>query len=524
MKIIVKHSCIMIYGYKMGMSPKIEKYFSIYDKVSFKYYFKGLEYDEENEILYLPRGIDIWMIENEFNIKAIVDKNCDKYTIHDDIKLKYMPRDDNQKQALKFMIGKEEYHANTYKSQLSLNLNTGVGKSYVSIATIAYTGITSAIITSSIGWLDQWKDYITEYTNIKSNEIYLISGIGTIHTILKKNISKYKIYLMSHMTIKSYGDKYGWDKVGELFRYLNIGMKFYDEAHLNYDNIMSIDFHTNAYKTYYVSATPARSDRSEDFIYKLSFKNVPSIDLFDAEKDPHTKYIAIKYSSHPSAQIISQCRNRYGLDRNKYIDYVVRQPNFYIMLRYLIDLIMKHEGKALIYIGTNNAIKIVRDWIITEYPELYNNVGIYTSIITSNKEQQLEKKIILSTTKSCGAAMDISNLKMTILLAEPFSSQVIARQTLGRTRNDNTYYIEIVDIGFKTITNFYSKKLGIFKKYALSTVETTMNDKYLNNVYANIMNKRRFIYTGPVMPAIQFYKELPPAIEFNKNNKAIEFI
>ena len=47
------------------------------------------------------------------------------------------------------------------------------------------------------------------------------------------------------------------------------------------------------------------------------FKNVPQIDLFDEETDPHTRYTAIKFSSNPSAIEMSSCKNQYGLDRNR---------------------------------------------------------------------------------------------------------------------------------------------------------------------------------------------------------------
>ena len=54
-----------------------------------------------------------------------------------------------------------------------------------------------------------------------------------------------------------------------------------------------------------------------------------------------------------------------------------------------------------------------------------------------NFETNLYNKIILSTTKSCGAASDIKDLRCVINLAEPFRSEVLARQTLGRCRDEN---------------------------------------------------------------------------------------
>ena len=512
-KIIVKHSSIVINNYELGDSPKLENYFSIYDRVYHCNFLKGIEYIEEEKKLILPRGLDIYFLENIFGESAIVDTKHDEYDKIEPIMIKYLPRDDVQKQALSFMLGaKPQHKSNKVKSQLSVNLNTGVGKTYCSIAAISYLNLRSIIITSSINWLEQWKKCICEYTDTKPNEVYFLTGTPSILSLFKKDISKYKFILASHATLKSYGDKYGWDKVTELFKYMKIGLKFYDEAHLNFDNMCKIDYYTNTFRTYYVTATPARSDKDENFIYQLYFKNIPSIDLFDEENDPHTHYIAMKYNSRPTPQEISACKNKYGLDRNKYTDYVLKKDNYYKMLTIILDLALRQEGKTLIYIGTNNAIKRTMQWILEKYPELHNSVGMYTSIINEEeKKLQLHKKIILSTTKSCGAAMDIKGLKMTVLLAEPFKSEILARQTLGRTRDNNTFYIEVVDTGFVAINKYYYEKKPIFEKYALSCTESTISDNELD-IKANMINEiRNSIYRRlPIMrKAASFNIEQP---------------
>lgn len=493
-KIEVKQTSIVINDYEMGDSPKIEGIFSVYDMLTHSYFFKAIEYNENEKRLILPRGIDLFYIENIFNASArIAVGQHDKYDKINDIKIKYLPRDDEQREALKFMTGELQYKNNKGHSQLSVNLNTGKGKTYCSIATACYLKLRSAIITSSISWLEQWRDCILQYTDTKPREIYMMTGTASILRLLKKDISQYKFILMSHGTIKSYGNKYGWDKVTELFKYTNIGIKFYDEAHLEFDNICKIDFHTNTYKTFYVTATPSRSDKDENRIYQLYFKNVPAIDLFNENSDPHTKYIAIRYGSSPTAQEVTECKNVYGLDRNKYTNYVVKKDNFYKMLRIIIDMAMKVEGKVLLFIGTNNAIEIVKNWMVLNYPELSNDIGIFTSTVTKDKEKQLEKKIILSTTKSCGAAVDIKGLKMTVVLAEPFKSEIIARQTLGRTRDKNTMYIEIVDNDFYYVKKYYYEKKPIFNKYALDCTEIKIKQNELDIRSKNIIQAREKI-------------------------------
>lgn len=496
--IIVKNSCVVLKDYTLNSCKPLENFFKIYDPITHQYFYKGLFYDNENKILYLPRGIDIWYIENLLQQKAkILKDSYNKFDIYDNIRMKLKPKNEDQRKALKFMLGKEEYLETTTKSQLSINLNTGKGKTYISVATIAISGIKSIIITYSKDVLLQWKKCILEYTNITNREIFEIDGSGSIFNLLHKNtqdIYKYKIFLVSHSTLKSFGDTYGWDQISILFKHIKVGLKFFDEAHQNFDNMCMIDFYTNVYKTYYLTATPGRSDPDENRIYQTAFKNILSIDLFRKEQDPHTKYIAIRFNSKPQPYDISNCKGKYGLDRNKYTNHIINNENFLKCAAIVIDLALKmaksNNDKILIYIGTNNAILQFYQWIIQNFPELNGKIGIFSSIVNDDdKKISLQKKVILTTTKSAGAAIDIKGLKVTIVLAEPFKSEILARQTLGRTRDNNTFYIEIVDKGFYYCNKYFLLKKKIFEIYAQDTELIDLSDVELENYYNKIIKK-----------------------------------
>lgn len=515
-KIVVKHTRIEINNYELGDCPRLENCFSIWDPVYFTVRYKCIEYNEEEKKLLVPRGIDVRWLEHLFDCTAYVDRSYDKVTpIEDDVFVKFLPRDDVQKTALRFIIGEGEFRHNQARSQLSVNLNTGKGKTYVSIASITWMKIRSAIICGSIQLLEQWKKCIVDYTDISPKDVAIISGTASIYKLLNMKSSHYKIFLFSHNTIKSYGSKYGWDKVGELFNFLGIGLKIYDEAHLNIDNICLIDFHTDTYKTLYLTATPARSDRDENDIYQLYFKNIPSIDLFDPEDDPRTSYTSIHFNSHPSPQQITASKNAYGFNRNYYTNYVVDRDNFYRLLHIIIfDYIKKSTGKNLIYIGTNEAILKVRDWIIDHYPEFIGQVGIYTTLTTENKSDELSKKIILSTTKSCGAAIDIKGLENTFVLAEPFKSEVLARQSLGRTRAKDTNYYEVVDEGFYQCKRYYVQKKPVFEKYATECNKDVYPDRALEGRSNEVMDIR----SKSVLPIIKSQSENIPIVKAIKIN------
>ena len=177
---------------------------------------------------------------------------------------------------------------------------------------------------------------------------------------------------------------------------------------------------------------------------------------------------------------ISQCKNKFGMDRNKYVQYLTNQENFYRMLRILIDMALKRGGKHLYYVATNDAILKIRDWIYENYPELIGQVGIFTTISDpETKRQQLDKAIILTTTKSAGAAVDIPGLVETVVLAEPFKSKVLAQQTFGRTRAADTTYKDLVDTGFFFTKRFYEEKKPVFTKYATDCREVTLRQSDL---------------------------------------------
>lgn len=490
-KIVIYRTHIEIKDYNLGDCPQIEKMFSIYDMTYHKRFPKGRIYDKENKILMLPRGIDVGYIERLMGIEPVVDSSIDPSGDISPIMLKYKPRDGVQQEAIRFMLAMDKYKHNEASTMMSINLNTGKGKTYCAIAATAYLGLRPIVITDNVGWLEQWKNFFIEYTDISKDEIYMIAGAPLMMKLFNRDISKYKVILCTHSTIKSVGDTQGWNKIRDFFRYCEIGIKFFDEAHLNFDNMFQIDCYSNTFLTYYLTATPGRSDQAENVIFGYYFKNVPKINLFDEENDPHTKYAAIRFNSNPTPVEAGKCKNNYGLNRIAYTDYLVRNENFHQLLIILITMALKKQGKHLFYIGTNDAILYVKDWICNNFPELSNQVGIYTSLTPVDKKPlELEKKIILTTTKSAGAALDIKGLVETVNLAEPFKSRVLAQQTFGRTRGKDTLYKDIIDTGFFYTKKFYEFKKPVFKKYATECVEVNMRTDDINQRANDIMKER----------------------------------
>ena len=291
MQITVKHSSIVVDEYEAGMSPILERTFTIYDPLTHQGYIKGIDYNEETKRLIVPRGIDIGWLEYQLQCKAYTDTHCDPYlTFPEMIMVKYPPKNERQQETLQFMVGADPYRHNAYKSQLCVNNNTGEGKTWACITAACCLNMRAIVITAQINWLEQWKNRILEYTDLYNRDILMLTSSASINRILREGVpANCRFILASHSTIANYGKQCGWEAVGELFKIMQVGLKFYDEAHLYFDNMCKIDFYTNTFRTYYVSATLARSNKDEDIIFKYYIKNVPIITFFDPEVDPHTK-------------------------------------------------------------------------------------------------------------------------------------------------------------------------------------------------------------------------------------------
>lgn len=331
-----------------------------------------------------------------------------------------------------------------------------------------------------------------------ASEFLSISGSQMISKILSspsEKFDRYKVFTLTHDTILSYAQNNGWESIDALFRKLGIGLKIIDEAHLNFDNIYNLDYASPVAKTLYLTATPVRGDSAENRVYQLYFSNVPMLSLFDPESDPHTHYIALLYKSGMTTLEAASCHTNHGFNRTMYSDAVILKENFDYISRIVMDMISNIPGKKLMFLSSNNAIVFFYNWLRYNYSEYANDIGIYTSI-NPEKEKAIEKTIILTTSLSAGACLDIDNLTVCVNMAEPIKSPPQNQQRFGRTRNYNSFFIDVVDTSVKTVYNYYKSSLPMYDKYALDTREIVFNNTQLKNTAFNAMYKRLVKYGG----------------------------
>lgn len=469
----VRHTSITIPNYTLGQNKRLEEMLSVWNDSCYRYDNIGFRYNEDKKELLVPRGMDLSYLERAFGMNLDVDYKPDPYAVAS-YKLKVEPRDDSQKKGISFLLGEGDFSYTKKHSQISLNMPTDSGKTYCVIAALTFMKTKSIIITHKDKIKQQWMSSATRMTDLDPAFLCNIDGSAMMKKIMKAKDLRFKMYFVNHATLQSYARKYGWEAVGEFFKKIEVGVKVIDEAHFYFENTLCVDLYTNTKKTIYLTATFKRSGFKENKVFSLCFKNIAKFGVeIRKEKRKHTVYMAVLFNSKPSLVKQASIKGSHGFDRNKYIDYELEQPIFYDTIKFVLDYFKEKEGKTLMLFSKIDATEVMRDYLDENYTE--KTVGIYNSKVSDEvKMKALTSDIISSTPKSIGTGDDINGLRFTIM-TEPYSSDVTADQVSGRLReyapDMYTFYIELVDVGFKKVYEMYKKRQFVFKKKCVAVYE-----------------------------------------------------
>ena len=473
-KIVLYNTRIDIHGYEIGDCEELESSLCVWNQIYFRLEPRGLQYNEKEKILSVPRGIDVNFLVSKLKLPVYTDTNYNKFD-KVNLKLKYEPRNDIQIKSLAFLTGEGKFKYTQEYSQLSLNLDTGDGKTYCVIASLCLHKMKAIIITHTENIKDQWKKSLIKFTNIDPRRICDLTGTKKMEDMFTEDVNAYDMYLVNHGTIQSYAKKNGWENLNRFFEYIRVGIKVFDEAHLHFKSIINVDLNTNVHKTFYLTATFERTDKSEDRVFHLCFKNIAKYGYETrGEKRKHIKYVAVKFNSKPNMEDQMSIKTKMGFNRHAYMDYQLNKGVIFDVVKYVMDTFGRLDGKALVLSSKIESADKLKDMIVEWYPD--KSVGIYHSKISkAEKEGIKEYDIISSTPQSCGTGFDVPGLRYNIML-EPYNATITANQVCGRLReipNEYTYHIELIDVGFPKVKEMYRKRLKVFKEkcYSVSEVD-----------------------------------------------------
>ena len=480
---------------KKDIERKLYNNLSLWDKVSRKYIWSSF-FIEKGDLL-LPRGIEVEKMKEEVfpNREIVYDTKPDPFHVSK-FKMKVEPKDDIQRDSIDFLCSQGKYTDLSDNPQRLLCLKTGAGKTFVTIFTSSILKKKPIVIVDRDKILTQWKDQFLKFTDLDEDEIYLIAGSDSIQKILDKrvNIKDYKVIIASYRTIDSHSkyneedeSKRDYSRITKLFKELKVGVKCYDESHVELRNQVMIDCFSNTDLTIYLTATPKRSDRLENLIYERIIYSIPKygMDKEYRESDLYHNIVYVDYDSKPKFEEKGEVIGRRGFDLNKFSDYTFREdkyPRFFEMLCKILDNIITRRGKIGIIIHKNEHVQKVYDDLNQYYNEGFDDtnisIGIFSGIIKDRetRERELKKRIIISTDKSLEKAVDITWLRY-LIVTTSYSSSVVTEQMLGRLRyieGFKSLFFDLCDVGFDICKYQRKQRRKILDSKSVSTKDVKM--------------------------------------------------
>lgn len=468
---------IVIDGYEEGSVPKLEKGLSVWDRVTFSYSYSSYLLDDETKELIIPGGFNQYYLEKLFPRDKFINKRNEISPFNKvNFSINSSFRDNIQREAIHFLL-------NEKNNQKFLCLPTGAGKTYCSINYVYRTKKLPMVFVDQENLMDQWKNSILKFTDVKEDEVFFISGKESINKLLemeKEELKKFKWFIAVHRTISNFinSDMTG---INKLIKYLGIGVKLYDEAHVEFKNILLIDSLTDT-ESVYITATPSRSDPIENSLYQKVFKDVPMFKLYEDEFERYHNIIIVQYDSKPSIDDKASMINRHGFDVNGWCKYILEDSkfnDFYEKVNTVINKLDKNnDNKIALLFHTMSGNSIIQENLKEDFPD--KKIGRFDSSIKDKNKRikEWEKDIIVTTDKSFGKAIDVKDLSI-VLDTVPFGSKVMTEQMLGRLRqlpNKEVFYVAFIDVGFDSCKKQLKQRRNIYNIKAKNIYEIDLTE------------------------------------------------
>ncbi len=424
----------------------------------------GYMYDEDHDVLYLHKGVDIGYIQRLLHDIEVKRDPYDPYKeMNYQFEEVYAPRDDDQECAIDFISGENAYTSNANDSQIFLVLTTGAGKTFCTGYGAGNLGMKTLIIMHRDNLRDQWKKSLYELNGYSSKEVYTLTSSEELEAIANGDIVlDYDIYLMTHATFRAACNRIrDCEKIRNIAKNLFIGFKVIDEAHLEFRDTLLIDFLFNVKRNLYLTATDGRSSRDEDAIYRHVFSNTTFYrKQITSTKHPDkwVEYITIDINTHCNPNVyryrVNGGRGMSAITYGKWVIQHDKKHTHFKVCRDILKEIYKNESSAkvilfmpLIDLCTECACFLDMELNNDDTFEFALNIKTVNSH-NSKSENEYNKRadVIVTTVQSLGTGSDIKGVT-DIINCSPIVSKIVVKQVLGRIRYipKQCHYYDIVD-------------------------------------------------------------------------------
>lgn len=436
--------------------------FSLYDTVQHKYTFSIYTIDGED--LFFPASVGLKTIKSLFPNKEVIVNLANtakaksvQYT------MKFQPRDDVQRQAIAFLL-KMRKDPETHSRFLSLA--TGSGKTYTTINVISQIKKKPLVIVDTIDLATQWKREFLKHTDLSEDDILILSGQESIDKEMKDPTKK--VYIAIHRTLSNMMST-DVSTVNKLMNKLGIGVRVFDESHVEFGNICKLNAFSNVQYTIYLTATPNRSNFLDNSLYAKVFRDIPYFNGKEIDAEKYHTIVLYTMDSKPSLDVKLGIKTKYGFSAARWASYI-EQENYEVLLETAVNIIdkfdlIKRSKKTAIMLPTINLIKKLKEDLEIQYPD--SSFGTFIGEISKKKRtEELNKMFILTNEKICGKGMDIKDLEILINFV-PVGSTVVTEQILGRLRNNegkSAIMIDVTDTGFDECLKQSKIRKRLYKK------------------------------------------------------------
>lgn len=407
---------------------------------------------EDEKYLKLPRGTYDYL-ESLCNVNNIEIISKDERFVGNKIEVKFNGSlREEQQIAIDYML--------KYDNGI-LCAPTGFGKTVIGCKLIAERKVNTLILVNKIQLLNQWKDRIKEFLDVKE--------VGEISS-KKKNITN----VIDVVSIKSL-----WNNGNVLEIAKNYGMIIIDECHHTAAYTFEQAINTgNAKYVYGISATPERENghtpiikmQCGDIRYKvdsLKFNKKLSIPMKVIVKKSHLNFTNQNIDNYElneindliakdiirSENIIKDIKKEY--DNGKNILVLTERLE---LMNYIYDKLSKYTNNIFKYYGG------IGKKVLKSYMELNNQIN-----------ENEDNKIIVATGSYIGEGFDDSKLDV-LFLTMPISGQTRVTQYAGRLHRQDSNKKEIliydyIDDNFSKTRNMFLKRKKTYEKLGYEIVE-----------------------------------------------------
>jgi superfamily II DNA or RNA helicase len=331
-------------------------------------------------------------------------------------------------------------------TQAIVDMPTGRGKTFAAIYLTHKLNRKPIIFVKNGRQCKQWAKGFVEHTHIDEDRIYIARGKTRVHYLFE-NGDDYDVFITTHRTVSNFIRDNGYKKLNQWFLAMGVNLKIFDEFDLAVENMFRIDCHSSFRYNLYLTATPFKSGYYDNQVFKYAFNRVYQLgkDLY-ANETPNRDAHIVFLKSDPEKKEKKKCytykntgqRWEPFFDPDKYHQYIIKKKK---VLKSFLDIPLKHikkelknnpERKHIFFTGKIENCELIKGLLIKDYNIDPSIIGIYNSDVDKKeKDEALNKSVIISISSSMGRALDIKNLE-TLVDMETYRSASIFVQLIGR--------------------------------------------------------------------------------------------